>query len=83
MYFDARTKLSEELILYTNLSLFAEIGGYVGLLLGVSIWNFTTWISDILELKLQKEKKIQIDSTKLSIAHSYSLFQIIDLPRVC
>ena len=83
MYFDARTMISEELALYTSLSLFAEIGGYVGLLLGVSIWNFTTWISSILELKLQKERKIQIDSTKLSIEHSYSLFQIIDLPRIC
>ena len=71
--------ITEELTLYTSLSLFAEIGGYVGLLLGVSIWNFTTWISNILELKQQKERKIQIDSTKLSTEHSYSLFQIIDL----
>ena len=46
--------LSEELTLYTPLSLFAEIGGYVGLLLGVSIWNFAAWISDILESKIQK-----------------------------
>ena len=46
--------LSEELTLSTPLSLFAEIGGYVGLLLGVSIWNFAAWISDILESKIQK-----------------------------
>ncbi len=32
--------VSEEHQLYTGLSLFAEIGGYVGLLLGVSLWNF-------------------------------------------
>ena len=49
--------LSEELTLYTSLTLFAEIGGYVGLLLGVSIWNFTAWISDILKLKLQKDEE--------------------------
>ena len=45
---------SEELVLYTPLSLFAEIGGYVGLLLGVSLWNFAAWISDILESKIKK-----------------------------
>ena len=69
MYFDARTMLSEELILYTNLSLFAEIGGYVGLLLGVSIWNFAAWISDILELKIQKLQKGEEDPNDRSKVH--------------
>ena len=45
---------SEELTLYTPLSLFAEIGGYMGLLLGMSLWNFASWISDILEVKIKK-----------------------------
>ena len=45
---------SEELELYTSLSLMAEIGGYVGLLLGVSLWHFASWISDLLEVKIQK-----------------------------
>ena len=54
LYFAPRIMLSEELTLYTSLCLFAEIGGYVGLLLGVSVWNFAAWISDILELKIQK-----------------------------
>ena len=45
---------SEEKQLYTSLSLFAEIGGYVGLLLGVSLWHFARWISDFLEIKIQK-----------------------------
>ena len=54
LYFAPRIMLSEELTLYTPLCLFAEIGGYVGLLLGVSVWNFAAWISDILELKIQK-----------------------------
>ena len=61
MYFAPRTMLSEELILYTPLSLFAEIGGYVGLLLGVSIWNFAAWISDILEHKIQKLQKGELE----------------------
>jgi hypothetical protein len=45
--------LSEELELYTSLSLMAEIGGYVGLLLGVSLWHFASWISDNLEDKIK------------------------------
>ena len=45
---------SEELTLYTPLSLFAEIGGYVGLLLGMSLWTFASWISDLLEVKIKK-----------------------------
>jgi hypothetical protein len=45
--------LSEEMELYTSLSLMAEIGGYVGLLLGVSLWHFATWISDSLEVKIK------------------------------
>jgi hypothetical protein len=35
------------------LSLMAEIGGYVGLLLGVSLWHFASWISDNLEDKIK------------------------------
>ena len=54
LYFASRTMVSEELTLYTPLSLFAEIGGYVGLLLGVSIWNFAAWISDGLEVKIKE-----------------------------
>ena len=54
LYFAPRTMYSEELELYTSLSLMAEIGGYVGLLLGVSLWHFASWISDLLEVKIQK-----------------------------
>ena len=48
--------LSEELQLYTLLSLLAEIGGYVGLLLGVSLWHFASWMNDLLEAKIKKLK---------------------------
>jgi len=71
LYFAPRTMFSEELILYTPLSLFAEIGGYVGLLLGVSIWNFAAWISDILELKIQKLQKGEQED----VSGSKTLFQ--------
>ena len=54
LYFAPRTMFSEELELYTSLSLMAEIGGYVGLLLGVSLWHFASWISDMLEVKIKK-----------------------------
>ena len=56
-------------LLYSILSLFAEIGGYVGLLLGVSIWNFAAWISDILELKIQKLQKGEEDPNDRSKVH--------------
>ena len=46
--------LSEELQLNTSLSLMAEIGGYVGLLLGVSLWHFVSWINNMLEVKIKK-----------------------------
>jgi hypothetical protein len=39
--------------MYTSLTLMAEIGGYVGLLLGVSLWHFASWISDILQEKIK------------------------------
>ena len=56
LYFAPRTMLSEELQLYTSLSLMAEIGGYVGLLLGVSLWHFASWMNDLLEVKIKKLK---------------------------
>ena len=53
---------SQELELYTSLSLMAEIGGYVGLLLGVSLWHFASWISDLLEVKI---KKLESEENKI------------------
>ena len=69
LYFAPRTMFSEELTLYTPLSMFAEIGGYVGLLLGVSLWNFAAWISDILEGRI---KKIEDVNKPISLASSIS-----------
>ena len=54
LYFSSKTQFTEELALYTSLSLIAEIGGYVGLvknafwfftlLFGVYAWNLTIWL---------------------------------------
>ena len=38
-YFRRSVKITREFILYTALSLVAEVGGYVGLLLGFSVFN--------------------------------------------
>ena len=67
LYISPRTMFSEELPLYTPLSMFAEIGGYVGLLLGVSLWNFASLISDMLEVKIKKiEEPISLQSSSIS-----------------
>ena len=64
LYFAPRTMYSEEKVLYTPLSLFAEIGGYVGLLLGVSVWNFAAWISDILEVRIKNLQDNKVEDLK-------------------
>ena len=51
--FEEIVKVTEGYHVYSGLSLFAEIGGYVGLLLGVSL-NQVTKIVDSLVVYLQK-----------------------------
>ena len=58
---------SEELELYTSLSMMAEIGGYLGLLLGVSLWHFACWISDLLEDKIKKLESEQDETIKIDV----------------
>ena len=53
-YFAQRVILSEENPFYSFLSLMAEIGGYVGLLLGVSLFHFAGWLSALLEKQIRK-----------------------------
>ena len=47
---------SEENYFYTELSLLAEIGGYLGLLLGVSFFHFADWAATFLQDKITKQK---------------------------
>ena len=56
--------LSKEQELNTVLELLAEIGDYIGLFLGFSIWSFAAWISDFLELQIHKLKKEEKDDQK-------------------
>ena len=51
-YLSKRVVVSEEHHFYSVLSLLAEIGGYLGLLLGVSFLNFASWIAGILQKKI-------------------------------
>ena len=51
LYFQATTQSSQEHLLYIELNLFAEIGGYLGLLLGYSLLSFAQFIGDFLEKK--------------------------------
>ena len=44
--------ISEELPFYSGLSLLAEIGGYLGLLLGISFLNFASWMAGMVQKKI-------------------------------
>lgn len=48
-YFRKDVKTSTEYLIYTQLSMIAEIGGYVGLCLGISFVNIGTLINKILD----------------------------------
>ena len=55
LYFQPSTMISEEHILYTAVSLFAEIGGYMGLLLGYSLLSFAQTIGEFIERKMKTQ----------------------------
>ena len=73
LYFQSKTQINEESLLYTTLSLFAEIGGseenqelsfynflfegYVGLLLGVAIFHLADLINLFIDSKITGYKK--------------------------
>ena len=48
-YFKRDIKTSNEYFIYTELSMIAEIGGYVGLMLGVSFINIGNLINKLLD----------------------------------
>ena len=47
LYMKEQVKTTEEIFLYTGLSLVAEIGGYVGLFLGWSVVNQTSMLVNL------------------------------------
>ena len=53
IYFKQNIKVTKGLYLYSTLSLIAEIGGYVGLFLGVSV-NQISWLIDVMFTKIER-----------------------------
>ena len=52
LYFEKRVVMSKEHYFYSGLSLLAEIGGYLGLLLGISFLNFASWVAIVVQSKI-------------------------------
>ena len=48
-YFRRSVKFTREFVLYTVLSLVAEVGGYVGLLLGFSVFNIASVFTPVVK----------------------------------
>lgn len=55
-FFPGRVMLSFENYFYSFLSFVAEFGGYLGLLLGVSISNVVLWIASLIESYIQRRE---------------------------
>ena len=56
LYYEKRIVRSKEHYFYTGVSLFAEIGGYLGLLLGISFLNFASWFSELIKSRISSRK---------------------------
>ena len=54
LYFQSRIQIGKEHYLYTLISFFADVGGYVGFILGYSLLNIAEVIMAALDKKLGK-----------------------------
>ena len=63
-YMPNRVMQSTERFLLSFLSMASEIGGYVGLLLGVSFFHFARFLTFVME-KRQEEKKNKVEDLKM------------------
>ena len=52
LYFEKQVVRSEEHYFYTGLSLLAEIGAYLGLFLGISFLNVSSWVALLVQRKI-------------------------------
>ena len=83
LYYAPRVTKSTEHLLYTVLNLFAEIGGYVGLILGYSLFHVAEIITSAIETKVKKmedENEVKTESyntqsDKKEISYSTDLEQ--------
>ena len=62
MYFPQKMLVIKENYLYTVLNLLAEIGGYMGLLLGYSLFNIATFVNKIIDIHIRRQMS-NIDHT--------------------
>ena len=77
LYFQSRIQIGTEHYLYTLLSFFAEVGGYVSLILGYSLLNIAEVIVAAFDKKLRKLIHflcIEWDGRKEGIEPSQNLF---------
>ena len=58
LYMNQKVLVTEEVFLYTGLSLIAEVGGYVGLFLGVSVNQISVLTEILLDLCARKMAKV-------------------------
>ena len=56
LYFQTRIQMGDENYLYPALSLFAEVGGFMGLILGYSILNMAEFVVSTFEKYMLWEK---------------------------
>ena len=62
-YFPQKMLVIKENYLYTVLNLLAEIGGYMGLLLGYSLFNIATFVNKIIDYHIKKKMSNINDNT--------------------
>ena len=55
LYFPQKILMTKEHYLYTLLSLLADIGGYMGLLLGYSLFNLVPLITKVIDIYIDKQ----------------------------
>lgn len=66
LYFKTMVKTKKTLLDYTWLSMIAEIGGYTGLLLGVSVVNVTGLVGNCLQRRQRRRAVQKRESTQNS-----------------
>ena len=62
LYFPQKMLVNKEHYLYTLLTLLAEIGGYMGLLLGYSLFNIATLVNHIIDGHIEKHRAMMESS---------------------
>ena len=77
LYYAPRVTQTIEHFLYTTLNLFAEIGGYVGLMLGYSLLHVATLIKGSINAKVEKME----EEWKLGVRRPYKKTSIEMRPK--